>query len=136
MSSAAEAKLSALFINAKQAIPMRTTLEELGHKQPSTPIQTDNSTASCIVNNKIQPKAMKTMDMQYYWLKDREAQKQLWIYWHPGKTNWSDYWTKHHPASHHASLRNHYFTPIQVVSALRRQLAQSSICGKSTARVC
>jgi hypothetical protein len=77
MSSAAEAKLGALFINAKQAIPMRTTLEELGHKQPPTPIQTGNSTASGVVNNKIQPKATKAMDMHYYWLKDRETQKQL-----------------------------------------------------------
>ena len=45
MSSAAEAKLGALFINAKIAIPMRKTLEELGHPQPQTPVQTDNSTA-------------------------------------------------------------------------------------------
>jgi hypothetical protein len=45
MSSAAEAELGGLFINAKTAVPIRTTLEELGHKQPPTPIQTDNSTA-------------------------------------------------------------------------------------------
>jgi hypothetical protein len=34
MSSAAEAELGGLFINAKTAVPIRTTLEELGHKQP------------------------------------------------------------------------------------------------------
>eukprot|EP00956_Cyclotella_meneghiniana_P010727 scaffold15031_cov47-Cyclotella_meneghiniana.AAC.1 len=45
MSSAAEAELGGLFINAKKAVPIRRTLEELGHKQPPTPIQTDNSTA-------------------------------------------------------------------------------------------
>jgi hypothetical protein len=33
MSSAAEAELAALFINAKTAISMRTTLKELGHPQ-------------------------------------------------------------------------------------------------------
>jgi hypothetical protein len=32
MSSAAEAELRGLFINAKTAVPIRTTLEELGHK--------------------------------------------------------------------------------------------------------
>jgi len=69
MSSNTEAELGALFIKIKQDIPMRTTLEELGHKQPPTPIQTDNSTASGVVNNKIQPKATKVMDMCYYWLK-------------------------------------------------------------------
>jgi hypothetical protein len=59
MSSAAEAELGALFINAKLAIPIRHTLEELGHPQGRTPMQTDNSTAHGIVNNKIQPKATK-----------------------------------------------------------------------------
>jgi hypothetical protein len=71
MSSAAEAELGGLFINAKTAVPIRTTLEELGHKQPPTPIQTDNSTACGVANNEIQPKATKAMDMRFYWLKDR-----------------------------------------------------------------
>ena len=31
---------------------MRTTLEELGHPQPATPMRTDNSTADGIMNNK------------------------------------------------------------------------------------
>jgi hypothetical protein len=52
-------------------------LEELGHKQPPTPIQTDNSTACGVVNNEIQPKATKAMDMRFYWLKDRERQKEF-----------------------------------------------------------
>ena len=34
MSSAAEAELGALFINAKTAVSIRQTLEELGHPQP------------------------------------------------------------------------------------------------------
>jgi hypothetical protein len=55
MSSVAEVELGGLFINARAAVPIRITLEELGHKQPSTPIQTDNSTACGVVNNKIQP---------------------------------------------------------------------------------
>jgi len=38
MSSAAEAELGAMFINACKAIPVRTTLEEMGHKQPRTPM--------------------------------------------------------------------------------------------------
>ena len=70
MSSAAEAELGALFMNAKLAVPIRQTLEEMGHKQPPTPIQTDNSTANGVITNKIQPKAMKAMDMRFYWLRD------------------------------------------------------------------
>ncbi len=36
VSSAAEAKLGALYINACKAVPQRCTLEEMGHKQPPT----------------------------------------------------------------------------------------------------
>jgi hypothetical protein len=45
MSSAAEAELGALYINARETIPMQQVLKEMGHKQPPTPIQTNNSTA-------------------------------------------------------------------------------------------
>jgi hypothetical protein len=34
MSSEAEAEIGAVFINAKEGAVLRTTLEELGHKQP------------------------------------------------------------------------------------------------------
>jgi hypothetical protein len=34
MSSAAEAEIGAVFINAKEGAVLRTTLEEVGHKQP------------------------------------------------------------------------------------------------------
>jgi hypothetical protein len=68
MSSAAKAKLGALYVNAQEAIPMRHLLKEMGHKQPSTPIQTDNSTARGIVTNNIQPRRTKAMDMRFHWL--------------------------------------------------------------------
>jgi hypothetical protein len=44
MSSAAEAEIWSLFLNEKEATVLRTTLEELGHPQPPTPLQTDNTT--------------------------------------------------------------------------------------------
>ena len=84
MSSAAEAELGALFINAKPAISMRTTLKELGHPQTRTPMQTDNSTAHALLTNKILPKALKAMDMQFHWLRCPNAQGQFWCYWRPG----------------------------------------------------
>jgi hypothetical protein len=55
MSSAAEAELGALYINACKAVPQCQTLAEMGHKQPPTPMQTNNSTALGVVNNNIQP---------------------------------------------------------------------------------
>eukprot|EP00957_Ditylum_brightwellii_P076022 5778680-Ditylum_brightwellii.AAC.1 len=43
--SEADAELGALFENAKEAAALQVTLEELGHQQPATLIQVDNSTA-------------------------------------------------------------------------------------------
>ena len=44
VSSSADAKIGALFANSRKAIPARTMLMEMGHKQPPTPAQTDNTT--------------------------------------------------------------------------------------------
>ena len=55
MSSAAEAELGALYLNAKEAVYLRQIHTKMGHLQPQTPIQTENSTAEGVINNKIQP---------------------------------------------------------------------------------
>jgi hypothetical protein len=44
----------------------------MGHPQPPTPMQMDNTTALGIVNNNIIRK-LKGMDMKYHWLHDRES---------------------------------------------------------------
>ena len=81
MTSATEAKLAALYIMAREAVYIRIILEEMGHKQPSTPIQTDNAMAEAVINAKITPKRSKAMDMSFHWLKDRECQHQFKFYW-------------------------------------------------------
>ena len=65
VSSAAEAEIGALFINSRQAIPARTTAAEMGHVQPPTPIQTDNTTALGFVLKNLTPRATKSMDMKF-----------------------------------------------------------------------
>jgi hypothetical protein len=111
MSSAAEAELGALFINAKTAISMRHMLEELGHPQPPTPMQTDNKTAHDLLTKEIMPKALKAMDMRFHWLRCCKAQGQSRYCWRPGTQNLADYFTKHHPASHHKANRPTFLTP-------------------------
>ena len=101
MTSATEAELAALYITAREAVYLRIILEEMGHKQPPTPLQTDNAIAEAVSNGKIQPKRTKAMDMRFHWLRDRECQWKFRIYWHPGKLNYADYWTKNHAALHH-----------------------------------
>jgi hypothetical protein len=134
MSSAAEAELGALFINAKLAIPMRHTLEEMGHPQGKTPIQTDNSMAHGVVNGKIQPKQTKAMDMRYYWLKDRETQNFFQFHWKPSKNNLADYWTKHHAAIHHTNIRSQILSRPSVITQLRNRLTKA--LKHAAARVC
>ena len=100
MSLAVEAELGALYINAREAIPMRQLLTEMGHIQPRNPIQTNNSTACGVVNSNIQPWQTKAMDMRFHWLRCREAQRHFCFYWASGKSNLGNYWTKHHCAVH------------------------------------
>eukprot|EP00957_Ditylum_brightwellii_P041474 3140550-Ditylum_brightwellii.AAC.1 len=66
MALAAEAELGALFVNAKEAAALLVTLEELGHMQPTTLIQVDNSTAYGIVNSSIRQQKSKAFDMQFH----------------------------------------------------------------------
>jgi hypothetical protein len=101
VSSASEAEIGGLFINVKAAIPIRHTLIEMGHPQPPTPIQTDNSTAQQLISNKIRQKALKSMEMRFNFLKCWKAQEQFTFYWRPGTQNLADYFTKHHAPSHH-----------------------------------
>jgi hypothetical protein len=105
MGSAAEAEIGATYINGTEAVPIRTTLAELGHPQPPTPMQVDNSTAEGFANDTIKQKRSKAIDMRFYWIKDRTRQGQFLVYWRPGSTNLGDYQTKHHPASHHIVMR-------------------------------
>jgi hypothetical protein len=63
MASAAEAEIGALYINSQTAEVFRTTLIEMGHPQPPTPIQTDNSTAYGIVNSSIRQRRSRAIDM-------------------------------------------------------------------------
>ncbi len=93
----------------------------MGHPQPRTPLQTDNTTAEGVITNKIQPKQMKAMDMRFHWLRDREAQGQFRIHWRLGKTNLADYFTKHHSPTHHVNVRAEFLTRVKDLEEAQRQ---------------
>ena len=65
LSSAAEAEFGALFHNTKEATPLRTTLEELGHPQPPTPVLVDNSTAVGLANDTVTQRRSRAIDMHF-----------------------------------------------------------------------
>jgi hypothetical protein len=53
MSSAAESEIGAVFLNTKEGTVLCTTLEELGHHQPPTPLQIGNTASTGYSNWRI-----------------------------------------------------------------------------------
>jgi hypothetical protein len=125
MSSAAEAELGALYVNAREAIPQQHTFEEMGHKQTPTPMQTNNTTAVGVVNSNIQPRRTKAMDMRFHWLRCQEAQQRFRFFWRLGHTNMANYWTKHHCAAHHIEKRHEILTHKSALEALHASLKRT-----------
>ena len=66
MGSAAKYEIGAAYINGQEAVPIRTLLRKLGHPQPATPIQVDNSTADGFANDTIKKKRSKATNMRFY----------------------------------------------------------------------
>ena len=71
MTSALEAKVASLFYNYKSDIPLRISLEEMGHHQPKTPVTTDNTTAQGLIAKTMILKRAKSYDMIFNFLKCR-----------------------------------------------------------------
>ena len=105
MASAAEAELSALYLAAREMVPLRNTLAEMGWPQPKSPVQTDNSTAVGFTNDTIITRRIKMLCMRLHWLRCREAQGQFKFFWDKGSNNLADYHTKHHPPAYHIAHR-------------------------------
>ena len=129
MGSAAEAEIGSGCINAQDAVPERISLIKLGHLQPPTSIQVDNTTCDSFTNGTLKQKRSKAIDMRFYWLQDRCAKGQFRIYWIPGSTNLGDYHTKHHPLSHHRLMRPLCLHTDMLISQLEINLLRG--CGKS-----
>ena len=60
-----KAKITAPFMNARLAVPLRVLLEEIGHKPPATEIIEDNNAAEGILNGKIKENISKGIYMRY-----------------------------------------------------------------------
>jgi hypothetical protein len=94
VTSAAEAELGAAFQNAQKGAQFRNTLIELGYPQTSTPILVDNTVAEGLANDTINAKRSKSMDVRFFWLRDRVQKAQFNIKHLAGRFNISDFFTK------------------------------------------
>ena len=113
-----ETEVAAAFYNARDGLPFRTTLEELGHPQPPTPLEVDNQTAVGFLNSTMKQKHSKAIDMRFHWIKDRVSQKQFLVYWRPGQNNSADFVSKHHSPQHHKTMRSKFFVNLVATSIL------------------
>ena len=104
MASAAQAKYDTIFVNSQTAVPICTTLTEIGWKQGPTAIQVDNSTLVGITTNEFRQNKSKSMDIRFYWINDRIEQGQFRAFWRPVPENLGDYHSKHHPSKHHIAV--------------------------------
>jgi hypothetical protein len=127
MSSAAEVETGALFYNCKEATVLRTTLEDMGHPQPATPVQTDNSCAAGIANDTVKQRRSKAMDMRFYWVRDRVKTGEFIIHWRRGTDNLADYFTKHHSPAHHRLMRSRYLLDLHRPAANATSYSQGCV---------
>ena len=108
VASAAEAELGALFRNCQDGIMFWTTLHNLGHPQPRTPVHCDNTTAVGIASNTVKRQWARAMEMRFMWVGDKIAQQMYELIWHPRQENLADYQSKHHVGTHHVNVRPYY----------------------------
>jgi hypothetical protein len=110
VTSAAEAELGAAFQNAQKGAHFRNTLIELGYPQEPTTILVDNTVAEGLANDTINAKRSKSMDVRFFWLRDRIKKAQFYAKHLAGKWNISDFFTKSLPKE-----KFDQFTPYLIV---------------------
>ena len=108
MASASEAEYGIIFVNAQAAVPIRTTLNEMGCKQVPASIQDDNSTAVGIATKQFRQNKSKAMDMRFCWINNRIKQGKFRVFWRPRPENLGCYHSKHHPPGHHIAVQSKY----------------------------
>eukprot|EP00957_Ditylum_brightwellii_P078658 5980691-Ditylum_brightwellii.AAC.1 len=81
---------------------------EMGHPQLPAIVITNNSTAEGIINDRVKQRRTLTMDVCFYWIRDRIRQGHYLVKWKPRDDNLADYSTKHFPPSHHKKVYGTY----------------------------
>jgi hypothetical protein len=101
----------------------------MGHPQPPTPINCNNSTTVGIANNTIKGQRSRSMEMQFFLVEDAVAQKKFDIKYFPRKENLADYQSKHHTGTHHKGVHPLYLREPRSVHELPRACKPSTLKG-------
>ena len=102
----------------------------MGHQQPPTPVETENTTENSIVNGTAKQRKYWAINMIFYWVRDRIRQKHFHIFWGEGKKTLADYVTKHDPIWNHIAMRPRY------VKATKKDIENSKYRRTGTGRGC
>ena len=129
VASAAEVELGAPFLNCKEGKVIHLIFEELGHKQPPTPIHCDNKTAAGIANDAVKKQRSRSMEMRFFWITDQVKNGTFDVQWHPGQENLEDYFRKHFDGKHHQEIRPWYLYTSKSPRYLPRAAAPSTLRG-------
>ena len=82
--SVEEAEVGAVLINTQSGVSIRTTLEDMGHNPPGTPVECNNSATTRILNATVRQLPSHTIGMRFYWVRDHIHQGQFSLYRKPG----------------------------------------------------
>ena len=92
--SSTEAEYMALSDCSKQAIWIKTLIEELGFHLIAIPIYGDNQGVIFIASNAVQESCTKHIDIQYYYIRELINAKQVKLMFVPGEMNPANIFTK------------------------------------------
>jgi hypothetical protein len=88
-------------------VRLRNTLTDLGYPQLPKLLLIDNTVAIGLANDIINKIRSKSMDMQFFWLRDRVAQQQIIVEHIPGQHNIANFFTKALPKSKYDQFRRY-----------------------------
>ena len=89
-------------------MPLRIELEDMEHPHPTTTITTDNYTGHGLISGSMTPKAYKSMEMWFNWIKCRDVRRMFEIQWRRGAENKADFPSKQHAGLYHLQVRYQY----------------------------
>ena len=125
VSSAAEAELGAAFMNAQKGAQYRNTLTELGYPQEPTTLLVDNTVAEGLATNTVNAKRSKSMDVRFFWLRDRVKRAQFHMKHLAGRWNISDFFTKSLPKENFQQFQPCIIVEVKENTPIRQRQRQT-----------
>ena len=101
MTAASEAKSGTLYEKSKIVFPLQNNSQEMRCPQKETPLITENSKASGIVNKSIQPQTNLAVYILFHGVTYQCEKKQSKVSWDPVTTSLGDYSINHPPPPPH-----------------------------------